>query len=64
LPGEAADDDRLGAELRASARRRDRTLVAVTLLALGVLWLALGAEPVIAGLAVAAGAATYLLVRR
>jgi ubiquinone biosynthesis protein len=59
-----ADQDRLIAELRAGARRRDRTLVAATVLALGVLWLALGAEPLIAGLAAAVGAAAYLIARR
>jgi len=64
FPSESGEVRRLLAELRAGARRRDRTLVAVTLLALGVLWLALGAEPVVAGVAAAAGAIAYLLARR
>ena len=42
---EASRNDELIAELEASARRREPTFVAVTVLALGVLWLALGAEP-------------------
>jgi ubiquinone biosynthesis protein len=57
-------DRELIAALRAGARRRDQTLVAVAVLALGVLWLALGAEPVAAGLVAAAAAAAYLLARR
>ena len=64
LAGESVDPRRLVAELRASARRRDRTLVAVTVLALGVLWVALDAEPVVAGIAAVAGAIAYLLARR
>ena len=57
-------DAELIAELRASARRRDQTIVAVTVLALGVLWLALGAEPWAMGLVAAAGAVVFLLARR
>ncbi len=64
LPSESGEYRRLVAELRASARRRDRTLVAATVLTLGVLWLALGAEPALAGAAAALGAIAYLLARR
>jgi ubiquinone biosynthesis protein len=64
FPSETAEYRRLLAELRAAGRRRDRTLVAVTVLALGVLWVLLGAEPVVAGIAAAAGAIGFLLLRR
>jgi ubiquinone biosynthesis protein len=64
FPSETGEYRRLLAELRAGARRRDRTLVAVTVLALGVLWLALGATPVLPGIAALAAAAGYLLARR
>jgi ubiquinone biosynthesis protein len=64
FPSETGEYRRLLAELRAGARRRDRTLVAVTVLALGVLWLALGAQPALPGIAALAAAAGYLLARR
>ena len=54
----------LRAGLDAGARRRDRTLVAATVLALGMLWMALGAEPWWAGALGMAGASLYLLARR
>ena len=57
-------DAQLIAALKESARRRDQTMVAVAVLVLGVLWMALGAEPLVAGLAAAAGAIIYLLARR
>ena len=57
-------DAQLVAALKESARRRDQTIVAVAVLVLGVLWMALGAEPLVAGLAAAAGAIIYLLARR
>ena len=57
-------DAQLIAALKESARRRDQTIVAVAVLVLGVLWMALGAEPLVAGLAAAAGAIIYLLARR
>jgi len=63
-PSESAEHRRLLAELRASARRRDRTLVGVAVLVLGVLWIMFGREPLLAGVVAAAGAASYLLVRR
>ena len=63
-PSESAEHRRLLAELRASARRRDRTLVGVAVLVLGVLWIIFGREPLLAGVVAAAGAASYLLVRR
>ena len=64
FPSESTEYRRLVAELRAGARRRDRTLVAITVLVLGVLWIMFGGEPLVAGVAAAAGAIAYLLVRR
>ncbi len=49
--------------VHSSGRRRDQTIVAVTVLALGVLWLA-AAEPWWPGGLAAAGAIGYLLARR
>ncbi len=63
LGGEADYRERLFAELRANARRRDQTVVAVAVLALGILWLA-AADPWWAGAAAAVGAAAFLLTRR
>jgi ubiquinone biosynthesis protein len=51
-------------ELRASAQRRDRTIVAAAVLVGGVLWFALGATPAWAGLLAGAGAIAYLALRR
>jgi ubiquinone biosynthesis protein len=56
--------ERLLLELRTNARRRDRTIVASAVLALGVFWIAVGAEPMLAGIAAAAGAVAFLLARR
>ena len=53
----------LRAELRADARRRDRTIVAAAVLILGGLWLAHGAEPWWPGAALLAAATAYLLIR-
>jgi len=53
----------LRAELRADARRRDRTIVASAVLILGGLWLALGVAPWWPGAAVLAAATGYLLIR-
>ncbi|MBS0393759.1 MAG: ubiquinone biosynthesis regulatory protein kinase UbiB, partial [Proteobacteria bacterium] len=61
---ESPRDERLLAELREGARRRDRTIVAATVLASGAVWLALGAEPVLVGLLAVAGAIGYLIARR
>ena len=61
--GEAAYRERLLAELRGIARRRDQTIVAVAVLALGILWLAV-ASPWWAGAAAASAAAAFLLARR
>ncbi|HUO94918.1 MAG TPA: ubiquinone biosynthesis regulatory protein kinase UbiB [Steroidobacteraceae bacterium] len=63
-PSESAEHRRLVAELRAGARRRDRTLVAVAVLGSGVLWLALGATPALPGIAFVAAAIAYLVARR
>ena len=54
----------LRTEVRDSARRRDRTIVASALLVLGGLWLALGSEPVLPGVALLTGTTLYLLLRR
>ena len=51
-------------ELRASARRRDATLVAVGLLFGGLVWLAVGAPPVGVGVALVVMPSGYLLLRR
>lgn len=56
--------EELRAELRASAERRDRTIVACAVLVAGIAWSALGAEPGWAGLAGALGAILYLVLRR
>ena len=64
FPSDSTEYRRLVAELRAGARRRDRTLVAVAVLGLGVLWIMFGAEPLVAGVAAAAAATAYLLARR
>jgi hypothetical protein len=49
--------------VRASGRRRDQTIVAATVLALGVVWLAV-AEPWWPGGLAAAAAIGFLLARR
>jgi ubiquinone biosynthesis protein len=54
----------LEAELRALSHRRDQTIVASAVLVLGVMWIALGAEPWWAGGAAAATAIAFLLARR
>jgi ubiquinone biosynthesis protein len=51
-------------ELRASARRRDATMVAIGVLLAGVLWLALDAPLPLLGAALAGGALGFLVVRR
>ena len=63
FPGDAVQRERLVLELRANARRRDQTLVAVAVLTLGVLWLAV-ADPWWPGAAAASGAVAFLLTRR
>jgi ubiquinone biosynthesis protein len=60
----APHDAALTAAVTAAGRRRDRTIVACAVLLAGVLWIALGAAPTLAGLAAFAGSAAYLLVRR
>ncbi len=64
FPSESTEYRRLVAELRESARRRDRTLIAVAVLVLGALWIMFGQEPVLAGVAATASAVAYLLARR
>jgi ubiquinone biosynthesis protein len=54
----------LEVELRALSHRRDQTIVASAVLVLGVMWIALGAEPWWAGGAAAAAAIAFLLARR
>ena len=64
LGSDTAADERLLTRLHADARRRDATLVAVTVLTLGVFWMALGAEPRWAGALATVAAAVFLLARR
>ena len=59
----SAAEEALVRELRASARRRDQTIVAVAVLGLGVFWLAV-ADPWWAGAMAASVATGYLLSRR
>ena len=54
----------LRTEVRGSARRRDRTIVASALLVLSGLWLALGSEPVFPGVVLLTATTLYLLLRR
>jgi ubiquinone biosynthesis protein len=58
----ARDMERLIVALDAQARRRDRTLIAVGLLAGGMVWFAM--EPGFAALAILVASATYLVARR
>jgi ubiquinone biosynthesis protein len=51
-------------EIRAGAQRRDRTIVASSMIVAGVAWFGLGAEPAWAGLVATAAAAAYLALRR
>ena len=55
---------RLEAEIGRSARRRDQTIVACTVLTLGSLWMALDVDPWWAGAIVAAATTVFLLARR
>jgi ubiquinone biosynthesis protein len=64
LGSDTAADERLLSRMHADARRRDATLVAATVLTLGVFWMALGAEPRWAGALGTVAAAVFLLARR
>ena len=64
MPSESDSTIALKAEVRASGRRRDSTIVACTLLLLGGLWIGVGGEPWEAGAVLLALAGGYLLLRR
>jgi len=64
LPVETTNLETIRAELRASARRRDHTIVASTAALAGVLWLALAATPSWPGIALAVGGVIALALRR
>jgi hypothetical protein len=56
--------DELRAELRASSRRRDATIVSATVLLAGLVWLAIGVSPWPGALLCIAGLAGAAMARR
>ena len=64
LPVDAHHLEQLRRDLREEARRRDVTLIALTAILAGVVWLAFGRHPTWPGIVVAVGGVLTLLFRR